>query len=134
MWPFRNRKHFTTGVLTRDQLTDFIRITWVNLGSNSEFHKYQVYDWSKGSPILLRTELVQINPMEAKSSDIKVVSSGYGDLLDVKQYEVRLSIAHKKNNIVNIFGLSNAGVINEGNTILYSQLIPITYRHYNFNY
>ncbi|MBC8060820.1 MAG: hypothetical protein H7Y18_09155 [Clostridiaceae bacterium] len=134
MWLFNNRRYFTTGVLTRAQLTDFIRISWVNLGMNSEFLKYQVYDWSNGTPILLTADFVQLDPIEVKLSDIKIVTSGYGDSLDVKLYEVRLNIINKKNTIVNIFGISDTGIISEGNTVLYRQLVPLAYRDYNSSF
>lgn len=119
MWLF----NYTTGVLTRNQLTNFIRITWANLGKDSELLKYRVYDWSDGTPILIKEDLVQLDPKEGKISDIEIASSIYGDCLDIKLYEVRLSIIHECNTIVNIFGISNAGIISEGNTVLYKQLV-----------
>lgn len=124
--------NFTTGVLARNQLTNSIQIAWSNLGNNSQFLKYQVYDWSNGTPILLKADIVQLDPMEGKISDIKIATSIYEDSLAVSFYEVRLSIISKRNTIVNIFGVSDTGIINEGNTVLYSQLIPIEYKDYKF--
>lgn len=120
-----HKRYFTTGVLTRDQLTQSIRITWANLGCNSELLEYQVYDWSNGTPVLLKEDFVQLDPIEGKISDIEIITSGYGDSLDVELYEIRLFIILKKEVIVNIFGISDTGIINEGNTVLYSELIPI---------
>ncbi len=119
MWLY----NYTTGVLTRDQITNFVRITWVNLGKDSELLKYRVYDWSNGTPILLKGDLVQLDPMEGKISDIQVATSIYGDCLDIKLYEVRLSIIHQSSTVVNIFGISDTGIISGGNTVLYSQLV-----------
>lgn len=123
---------FTTGVLSRDKCTHFIRIAWVNLGNNTEFPRYKIYDWSNGTPILLKEDIVQLDPIESKITDFKIVTLGY-DCLDVKYYEIRLCIACRKKSIfsknckkdiiANIFGISNSGINNEGNTILYSELI-----------
>lgn len=116
---------FTTGVLSRNVLTDFIRITWVNLGDDPECHRYQIFDWSDGTPVLLKSDVVQLDPMESKVIDFTIFSSGYGDILDVEFYEVRIFNFCRSNTIANIFGISNAGIINEGNTVLFSQLISI---------
>lgn len=113
---------FTTGVLSRNVLTDFIRITWVNLGDDPERHRFQIFDWSNGTPVLLKSDVVQLDTMESKVTDFTIFSSGYGDILDVKFYEVRLFNFHRSNTIANIFGISNTGIINEGNTVLFSQL------------
>jgi len=127
---------FTTGVLSRAKRTQFIRIAWVNLGNNTEFPGYKIYDWSNGTPILLKEDIVQLDPIESKITDFKIVTTGYGDCLDVKLYEIRLCIIcrkksifgknYKENIIANIFGISDNGVNNEGNTVLYSQLINKT--------
>ena len=121
-----NSVGFTTGVLSRNELTDFIRITWANLGDNSGYHRYQIFDWSNTTPILLKSDIVQLEPMESKVTDFRIVSSGYGDLLDVKFYEIRLFNISSTNTIANIFGIGDTGIINEGNTVLFSQIISIS--------
>lgn len=130
MW---DRIYFTTGVLTRNLLTNFIRITCANLGNKSAFVNYQIYDWSNGTPIILKTDIVVLGPIEVKFSDIKISTSIYGDSLNAKLYEIRLDIIGKKDTIVNIFGISDTGIINDGNTVLYKKLVPITREDYNFD-
>lgn len=119
MWLY----NYTTGVLTRDQITNFVRINWVNLGKDLELLRYRVYDWSNGTPILFKEDLVQLDPKEGKISDIEIASSIYGDSLDIKLYEVRLSIIHQCNTVVNIFGISDTGIISAANTVLYNELV-----------
>lgn len=126
------RRYFTTGALTKDLLTNFIRITCANLEDTSAFINYKIYDWSNGTPIILKTDIVVLDPTEVKFSDIKISTSVYGDSLNAKLYEIRLNIIGK-DTIVNIFGISDTGIINEGNTVLYKNLVHITRENYNFD-
>jgi len=126
------RRYFTTGALTKDLLTNFIRITCANLEDISAIINYKIYDWSNGTPIILKTDVIVLDPPEVKFSDINISTSVYGDSLNAKLYEIRLDIA-SKNTIVNIFGISDTGIINESNTVLYKNLVHITRENYNFD-
>ncbi|NMM65329.1 hypothetical protein HBE96_22385 [Clostridium sp. P21] len=125
---FKNKDYFSTGILTRKEATSYVRISLVNLGENTEFVDYKVYNWNDEIPFVIESKVVQLDSYESKINDVNIVSMCYGDRLDANLYEVRLSLIHNKSVIASICEIGNSKVYNEGNTIFHSQLNPIKYR------
>lgn len=130
---FDSRRYYSTGVLTRSEGTEVIRINFVNTVKRIQEVHFSFYDWSTLVPVLIKFEAVYINASECEVSDIRIISTGYGDLLNSKQYEVRLSLPSNDSIITNIYGTTARGEVNPANTILHNQLVPISRKQYAFD-
>lgn len=128
MFVFTDRKSYTTGVLVRNKDIQNISLNFLSLGKKSEIVQYRVYDRDGGMPVLLKLEEFHLLPNESKSRELKLFDSYYDQKLDIKLFEVRFNVVRNNSITVNMVCLSDDGTIDRSNSILFSQLVPISNR------
>lgn len=111
----------TTGILLRDQNTNFLRVELLNLDSDDK-RKFtvQFFNWNlSGSPVLIGTPTtITLNP----TSRAEIRSLNISNVVFV---EARITISNKEDAVVNVFGaVSDAGstTLIAANTVLQDEL------------
>jgi hypothetical protein len=113
-----SQKILTTGVLNRNANTTEAHVELVNLDPDSNRTiTVRVIGWS-GTPATLGQQTFNIPPNQNRSFLVNVSS--------VVHYEVRVIVNRDEDVVVNVFGTgANVLANQEGNTVLYSQLIEV---------
>lgn len=111
-------KILTTGVLNRNTNTTTAHVELVNLDPDSNRTiTVQVIGWI-GTPTILDQQTFNLPPNQNTSFLVNVST--------VVHYEVRLIVNRDEDVVVNVFGTgANVLANQEGNTVLYSQLIEV---------